>query len=66
MSGCRRSGPTCRSASDQAFARHDDEAMDKLVSWPGVPSLYGGLHCPARDYLGRVTPRIPQPQFEVH
>jgi hypothetical protein len=51
MSGCRRSGPTCRSASDQAFARHDDEAMDKLVSWPGVPSLYGGLHCP--------RPRLP-------
>ena len=32
--GCRRSRPTCRSASDQAFARRDDEG-DGQAHFPG-------------------------------
>ena len=37
-SGCRRSGPTCRSASDQGFARRNHEGDGQLIpTWCSSP-----------------------------
>ena len=50
-SGCRRSGPTCRSASDQAFARRNDEGDKQANSRPDVLRQAGGAVLP--------RPRLP-------